>query len=262
LTSHDQWLTAHLSWDDAYTRELRNHEEDADDEGTVWFSESNAEEAILAQLDALEEKGLLGRGGDHGNAASAVNGDVVRDVGRSEPARFLDLGTGNGHLLFALRDEDEEGKRWHGDMIGVDYSETSVQLAQHIALQKGMETCRFARWDLLVDSPGDWLGEGFDVVLDKGTFDAISLMPFAADSPHPCDVYREKVVPLVKPGRFFFITSCNWTKDELIDWLAPGCGELSYYGEAKYPTFTFGGHTGQTIVTLVLRRKATPQTAG
>jgi len=80
-------------------------------------------------------------------------------------------------------------------------------------------------------------------------------MPSASDATHPCDIYREKVVPLIKPGCFLFITSCNWTKDELLDWLAPQDGQLSYYSEAKYPTFTFGGQTGQTIVTLVLRKK-------
>ena len=246
-TSASKWLTS-ISWDEAYTRELRNHEEDADDEGTVWFSESSAEEAILTQLAALEEDGLLRRGGDDDDGAA--------DGGESEPARFLDLGTGNGHLLFALREEDEDGQCWHGDLVGVDYSETSVQLARRIASQKGIEACRFERWDLLADPPGNWLGERFDVVLDKGTFDAISLMAANADGLHPCDVYRQNVVPLVKAGCFLSITSCNWTKDELIEWLAPDGGELSYYGEAKYPTFTFGGQTGQTIVTLTLRKKA------
>jgi len=137
----------------------------------------------------------------------------------------------------------------------VDYSEASVQLARRLATQKHIETCRFERWDLLADPPGDWLGGGFDVVLDKGTFDAISLMPPASDSSHPCDTYRDKIIPLIKPGYFLLVTSCNWTKHELIDWLAPAAGQLDYYGEAKYPSFTFGGQTGQTIVTIVFRKK-------
>ncbi|TKA68930.1 hypothetical protein B0A55_08474 [Friedmanniomyces simplex] len=240
-------------WDAAYTRELTNFDEDADDEGTVWFSESNAEEAILAQLNRLEEEGLLRR--DNGPASSASR----EDVRQSPASRFLDLGTGNGHLLFALRDDDGEGNGWSGEMIGVDYSESSTQLARRIATEREVEsgTLRFEHWDLLAEPPqADWLQDGFDVVLDKGTFDAVSLMPYAEGSRHPCDVYRAKVEPLIKPGCFLSITSCNWTKDELLDWLAPADGRLRYYAEAKYPTFTFGGQTGQSIVTLTLRRMA------
>ena len=140
-------------------------------------------------------------------------------------------------------------------MIGVDYSDTSVHLARRIATEKEAECVRFEHWDLLSDPPlTEWLQDGFDVVLDKGTFDAISLMPYAEGSRQPCDIYRDKVVPLIKPACFLCITSCNWTKNELLDWLAPANGSLKYYSEAKYPTFTFGGRTGSTIVTLTLQR--------
>ena len=237
---------------------MRSWEEDADDEGTVWFSESNAEEAILDQLSRLEESQLLQRGvradeaeddvGDHQGSPATVEILVPK---------FLDLGTGNGHLLFALREPDDEGRNWIGEMVGVDYSETSVQLARRIATQKQLSDIRFEHWDLLHDMPGDWLGAGFDVVLDKGTFDAISLMPHDGDARHPCEVYHEKVVPLIKPLHFLCITSCNWTKSEVLDWLAPPGSELSYFSEAKYPSFTFGGHTGQSIVTLVLQKSQT-----
>ncbi|KAK4554933.1 Protein-lysine N-methyltransferase efm4 [Recurvomyces mirabilis] len=233
-------------WDSAYTRELHNHEEDADDEGTIWFSESNAEDAILDQLNRLEEEGLLVR-----DASPESN----KSNAKSAASRFLDLGTGNGHLLFTLREEEDDGNSWRGELVGIDYSSTSIELARRVAEQKQLPDITFERWDLLEDEAGDWLQTGFDVVLDKGTFDAISLMPHAGGARHPCDIYREKVTPLIKPGGFLFITSCNWTKQELLSWLAPEGGELGYYVEAKYPTFTFGGKTGQTIVTLVLRRE-------
>jgi hypothetical protein len=120
----------------------------------------------------------------------------------------------------------------------------SVDLAQIV----------FEQWDLLSEAPGSWLGDGFNVVLDKGTFDAISLMPHSGSPPHPCEIYREKVTALIKPGSFLFITSCNWTKEELLDWLACEGSQLEFYDEAKYPTFTFGGQTGQSVVTVVFRR--------
>lgn len=207
----------------------------------MWFSESGAEEAILQQLDVLGERKLLTR-----NASTEYTQRL---------SRFLDLGTGNGHLLFSLREEDEDGKCWNGEMVGVDYSEISVSLARRIAAQREAEgVLLFEKWDLLTEPPGAWLKDGFDVLLDKGTFDAISLMPHSGSLARPCEVYRGKVVPLIRPGGFLVITSCNWTKSELLDWLAPESGELRYFSEAKYPTFTFGGQTGQSIVTLVLRR--------
>lgn len=169
-------------------------------------------------------------------------------------------------MLFALReDDDEDGNRWTGEMIGVDYSPKSIQLAEQLEAQRSAsqgaeDACytkiHFETWDLLTQPPGDWLGNGFEIVLDKGTFDAISLMPYTSQSPHPCEVYRDKTAHLIKPGYFLCITSCNWTRDELIDWLAPKDGLLEYYDEAKYPTFTFGGQTGQSVVTAVFRRRA------
>lgn len=162
-------------------------------------------------------------------------------------------------------------------MIGVDYSETSVQLAKRILNQRrsvwaeeyegedGEDTAgaknpfegiRIEQWDLLHEAPDIWLGGGFDVVLDKGTFDAISLMPGSEQAQHPCDVYREKVTPLVKPGYFLLVTSCNWTKEELIEWLVvDGDGGLEYHDQAKYPTFRFGGKEGSSVVTIVFRRR-------
>lgn len=181
-------------------------------------------------------------------------------------------------MLFALQeDEDEEGSKWLGDMVGVDYSPRSVQLAQQIHRQryqnvddddqvtgaKGQDKSisdrgkvAFEVWDILTEAPGPWLQESFDVVLDKGTFDAISLMDRSDDgSINPCDRYREAVTPLVKPGCYLFVTSCNWTKNELIEWLAPEGGHLVLFDEARYPTFTFGGKTGQSVVTLVFQRR-------
>lgn len=172
-------------------------------------------------------------------------------------------------MLFALReDEDDGGARWTAEMVGVDYSPASVKLARQVDVQRirtlndeqedddPMDLARieFEQWDLLTEPPGSWLAGGFDVVLDKGTFDAISLMPYSEPDPHPCEIYREKVTPLIKPGAFLFITSCNWTKEELLDWLACEGSQLTFFDEAKYPTFTFGGQTGQSVVTVVFRR--------
>lgn len=175
-------------------------------------------------------------------------------------------------------DEDEEdndhekSSPWiYNQMIGIDYSATSIQLARQIASQHGFSTqsksslLRFEQWDLLTDLPDpSWLKAGFDVVLDKGTFDAISLMPqnsLSEPHQHPCEVYRRQVTPLLRLGGFLIVTSCNWTRDELIRRLAPAPvenerdrAELEFFDEAAYPTFTFGGRKGQSVVTVVFRK--------
>jgi hypothetical protein len=97
----------------------------------------------------------------------------------------------------------------------------------------------------------------FDIVLDKGTFDAISLS--ATSSPtetHPCEIYRQRLLQLLNPhGGIFLVTSCNWTEKELRGWFEDERdGELTVVGRVEYPTFTFGGMKGQTISTLCFRR--------
>lgn len=156
-------------------------------------------------------------------------------------------------MLFALLDED-----WSGELVGVDYSATSVSLARQIAAARDDDTAlvRFDEWDLLTQQPGDWLAQGFDAVLDKGTFDAISLSSDTdSQGRRICESYREHITPLVKPGHFFIITSCNWTKDEVMNWFVSPDGELQFFDEVKYPTFTFGGQQGQSVCTLIFQRR-------
>ncbi|KAF2125890.1 S-adenosyl-L-methionine-dependent methyltransferase [Dothidotthia symphoricarpi CBS 119687] len=226
-------------WDTAYTTERQNFSSNAADEGTIWFSDAGAEERMLGFLEDLEDEGCLRKEDDEDGAT-----------------RFLDLGTGNGHLLFALR---EEG--WSGGMVGVDYSAQSVGLAGEILDGKRRDEgeeyadIAFMEWDILSQAPGTWLGGGFDVVLDKGTFDAICLSQETdAQGRRVCEGYRERVEPLVRKGGRFLITSCNWTEEELRGWFEGEGSGLEFEGKVKYPSFTFGGKTGSSVVTLCFKR--------
>lgn len=226
-------------WDTAYSTERQNFAANAADEGTIWFSDAGAEERMLSFLDHLADEARLQKDGDE-------------RTGQGAATRFLDLGTGNGHLLFALREEE-----WMGGMVGVDYSPQSITLATSIRDAKDppdlYADLTFHEWDILAQGPGAWLDAGFDVVLDKGTFDAICLSQDTdAQGRRICEGYREKVEPLVKKGGRFLITSCNWTEEELRGWF--GGGELTYEGKVKYPSYTFGGQTGSSVVTLCFRR--------
>ncbi|KAF2477063.1 methyltransferase-like protein-like protein 10 [Lindgomyces ingoldianus] len=229
-------------WDATYNQELSNFTSNAEDEGTIWFSDAGAEERVLSFLETLAEEGEL-----HKSVCEEEDGN------EKTATRFLDLGTGNGHLLFSLRGDD-----WEGGMIGIDYSPQSIQLAYEISQKKYPEdqAMQFHEWDILTQPPGPWLHDGFDVVLDKGTFDAICLSQDAdTQGRRICEGYREKVESLVKSGGRFLITSCNWTAEELRGWFEDKGGELVYEDAVKYPSFTFGGKTGSKVSTLCFKRR-------
>lgn len=224
-------------WDSLYTTEIENHAVDPSDTGTAWFSESAAEEKILEYLRELDL--------------------------RPESTTFLDLGAGNGHLLFEVKDDG-----WAGRMVGVDYSEKAVELARGILRQTvensdgecGGKTADivFERWDIVREAPGSWLEEGgFDVVLDKGTFDAISLSEDVdPQGKRIVESYAGKVLALIKPDGFLLVTSCNWTAEELRGWFQSE--DLRYHGTIKYPSYTFGGRKGQTISSVCFRKAGSP----
>ena len=126
----------------------------------------------------------------------------------------LEIGSGNGNLLFALASSGYPPSR----LAGIDYSPDAVQLANSIAESKGEEfkEIMFAEADFLDERErrtgmprvaGMRAGEGWDVVMDKGTYDAIALSEKADEE--GIRVYRRyplRVAEIVKPGGYFLIT--------------------------------------------------------
>ncbi|KAK0722761.1 methyltransferase domain-containing protein [Lasiosphaeria miniovina] len=276
-------------WDELYTTELTNHAANPADEGIVWFDDSDAEAKVVAFLDGSGAG--LGRGLD------------------KDAAAVLDLGCGNGSLLFALRDDG-----WGGRLLGVDYSSQSVALAQRVAVARrrgpgqeeeseeegeGAEAeaeaeVEFCVWDVLngalddvrasspsppsVTTPTTAGAEGgchdnataaaagWDLVLDKGTFDAVSLSDERdARGRRICEGYGARVLSLLRTGGVFVVTSCNWTEAELREWFEPAPATtatappffvLRQVGRIEYPSFSFGGVKGQTISTLCFEKVA------
>lgn len=129
------------------------------------------------------------------------------------------------------------------------------------------EEVEFASWDVLrgAYSPAVLGGDqaaGWDVVHDKGTFDAISLSDEtdAGGAHRASEGYKGRVVRLVRPGGLFLVTSCNWTEAELEGWFGEGSagvegGGFARVGRVNYPSFSFGGVKGQTISTLCFQKK-------
>lgn len=85
-------------------------------------------------------------------------------------------------------------------------------------------TCPFKVEDFL--NPSTEL-KGFDVCIDKGTFDAISLSP--EDREEAKKLYVNSLKTVMKPGGFFIITSCNWTKEQLLQIFRPGTSHISIF---------------------------------
>lgn len=187
-----------------------------------------------------------------------------------------------------------------GDMVGVDYSIGSVQLARelqrlriHSAYLGGSDSededqeqsgegegpgteddsdIRFEEWDILSStdplsdsSTGalDWFPYaqgGFDIVLDKGTFDAVSLCDEVdgdgAAQGRVCERYPAVARRLVRRGGFLVVTSCNWTEEEVVRWFTSGTEKdgLKVWGRVDYPRFQFGGKEGQGVCTVCFQR--------
>lgn len=204
------------SWDDFYALEKENFEADPNDIGERWFSDSNAEENMVQFLfDNLSKYRI------------------------SEDSSMVDVGTGNGHLLFTLR---EEG--FKGEMLGIDYSEKSVEFSQSIAEENDVDA-KFEVVDIFDDS---WSPKPADVVLDKGTLDAIALSGLSYDGQSAVERYSKVVEKLLVKDSVLLITSCNFTEKELESIISSET--LKLWGKVDYPSFEFGGVKGSTICTL------------
>ncbi|KAI7904353.1 S-adenosyl-L-methionine-dependent methyltransferase [Cokeromyces recurvatus] len=202
-------------WDTVYDRENKNFQE-IGDIGEIWFGEESVERMVEWVTEHVSDMNC----------------------------RTVDLGCGNGHLLIELH---EAGYK---SLHGIDYSESAIQLATSIASERQL-AITYQTVDFL--SNPQWFQQQYDLVLDKGTYDAISLHPDQIKAkqegvPGPREKYIEAVYKMIKPkSGLFLITSCNWTKEELIENFKQ---YFRYHSNVKYPVFQFGGHTGSKICTV------------
>ncbi|CAG8813295.1 27392_t:CDS:2, partial [Gigaspora margarita] len=209
-------------WELRYDQENINFK-DIGDIGEIWFGEDSVEKMVNWVLSKTPTKS----------------------------SSILDIGCGNGHLLLELASHN------FTNLFGIDYSSNAIKLANDVAKSRGFDIISYHVADLFNDdllqivndnddSDNNSL-QNFDFILDKGTFDAISLsLQQTSTNQLLCDIYPQKIRFLLNPNGYFLITSCNFTKDELIEKFND---EFDYFEHIKYPTFTFGGVTGQTIST-------------
>ena len=204
-------------WDSCYDLENENFDCDGD-VGEVWFGE----EASVRIVDWLEDR--------------AQEGEL------SQAAPVLDVGCGNGVLSVDL------SKAGWTDVTGVDYSPGAVALARKIASQQECEVT-FSTLDILdTQLVSDQFSGRYKIVIDKGTFDAVSL---SESSARDRERYVESVAAMLQTGGIFLITSCNWTEPELIKHFSAA---FSLLETVPTPTFTFGGKTGRSTTFCIFNK--------
>lgn len=123
---------------------------------------------------------------------------------------ILEVGSGNGTLLLALFEEGYSPTR----LCGIDYSPDAVKLSSAIAESRGAATIRFGVCDFLTEEPPVLSGmpqdATWDILLDKGTYDAIALAKKDENGESPAAKYPERVARLLQPGGLFLITCMYW----------------------------------------------------
>ncbi|XP_029962681.1 EEF1A lysine methyltransferase 2 [Salarias fasciatus] len=199
-------------WEDAYQRELETFK-DIGDVGEIWFGEESMSR-VLRWMDRAKIP---------------------------ESASVLDIGTGNGAFLVEL------AKHGYRNLTGIDYSPASVELAKNVLEAEDLPNVTVKEIDFL-NCQGEL--KGFDVCIDKGTFDAISLNP--VNTKEGKQLYVQSLKDALKDRGYFAITSCNWTKEQLLERFSEG---FEFVQELPTPSFNFGGKKGNSVTALIFMRK-------
>ncbi|KAI3614887.1 n-lysine methyltransferase 1 [Moniliophthora roreri] len=169
---------------------------------------------------------------------------------------ILEVGSGNGTLLLALLEANYPAK----NLAGIDYSEDAVRLSKMVAASKDGEDITFSRCNFLTEDPPklSYMGSDntavWDLLLDKGTYDAVALGQKDEQGKSPAAKYPARAARLIKPGGYFLITSCNFTEEELkANFVSEETG-LQYHSRIQHPTFTFGGKSGSICCSAAFQK--------
>ncbi|KAG6512856.1 EEF1A lysine methyltransferase 2-like [Zingiber officinale] len=243
-------------WDASYAEDLANFHEHGQ-AGEIWFGIE-----VMDTVATWTKTLCANISQSHKSEGSSNSGPDPASISKDLSSwGVLDIGTGNGLLL------QELAKQGFSDLTGTDYSEGAIVLAQKIATRNGFPNINFMVDDVLETK----LNRKFHLVMDKGTLDAIGLHP---DGQMKRLMYWESVSNLVASGGILVITSCNNTKDELLqevenfnhkmldiqdlDQDQEGSDEnvvFQYLDHVRtYPTILFGGIEGSRVCTVAFQR--------
>jgi EEF1A lysine methyltransferase 2 len=163
---------------------------------------------------------------------------ICRLDGVTKETSILDVGCGNAHLLISLVKALDLQDAW-----GSDYIDEALVIAEKYAKDVHyIHSLKFVCDDILATT----IDRSFDLVVDKGTFDAIALSGKEEDKV----AYRNSINALCT--KYFVVTSCNFVKDELVAFFSGTTWQVKQ--QIPYPVFSFGGATGSTVTSLVFER--------
>lgn len=136
-------------------------------------------------------------------------------------------------------------------LTGADYSANAIDLAKQIAADQNMNIT-YTVLDLLnADEIKQKCNDKqFDVVHDKGTYDAISLHPENPSEKRA--IYIQNLFNLTSDDGLLILSSCNWTESELRTSLN---GKFEFYKIIPTPTFKFGGSVGSVVTQIVFKKR-------
>ncbi|XP_022759293.1 EEF1A lysine methyltransferase 2-like [Durio zibethinus] len=243
-------------WDGAYADELANFREHGH-AGENWFG-ADVMETVTSWTKSLcidISQGHMPNHVDEPKPEPVEQGDKYLSCWS-----VLDVGTGNGLLL------QELAKQGFTDLTGTDYSEGAIDLARSLADRDGYSNIKFLVDDILETK----LERQFQLIMDKGTLDAIGLHP---EGPIKRIIYWDSISKLLAHGGVLVITSCNHTKDELVQEVENfnqrsiampqesntikdqetqrDRSPFQYLNHVRtYPTFMFGGSVGSRVATV------------
>ncbi|TKA51348.1 hypothetical protein B0A53_05279 [Rhodotorula sp. CCFEE 5036] len=222
-------------WDQVYEREVKMFKE-IGDEGEVWqvFGEDAAQDMV----------------------------EWAEEHFPQTDGRILDVGTGNGQLLFAF------SAAGYTSLTGIDYSPLSIELANDILKARSAPESehtiadpppRFFVADILQVALGEKVqgvsDETWDLITDKGTYDAVCLSDELREGKSLRELYVESIARLLPKGGIFLITSCNWTQAELEKAFVSSRTGLVVHSNIPRASFQFGGSTGSSITTVAFEKQ-------
>lgn len=227
-------------WDKSYDTEIANYKSHGD-VGEVWFDEDSQIRVIdwMRKNDIADSSEIIDLGKETNQKLKTMH--KIRII---LMCIFILIGCGNGMMLVELYREG------YKNLTGADYSANAVELSKRIAADQNMNIT-YEVLDLLnANDIREKLGDKqFNVVHDKGTYDAISLHP--ENSTEKRLKYIEHLYNLTSDAGLLILSSCNWTETELCLSLN---GKFQLYKAIPTPTFKFGGSVGSVVTQIVFKK--------
>lgn len=231
-------LGTHVYWTQNYIKDIENYQSRGS-VGEIWFEEGSQTRIINWMEKHLDK--VMG-------FATKEKKDEAEGTDAESPRKNLhiaDVGCGNGMFLIEL------GRLGYKRLHGIDYSPEAIFLASSIARDQDLLYITYRVLNLTDNEHIESvISEKYDIVHDKGTYDAISLNP---DNPRLKRLaYCKSIEHLVAPKGLFIITSCNWSEDEIRVTFKDA---FDFLATIPTPTFNFGGKVGNLVTSAVFRKK-------